>query len=386
MSETSEQTTPYKTPRHRNAGPFLVVGFLVLLLVAALIYQNVSRSQAAAPSRPAPTVAVSSAPAIQAHRLTKCFADRLTEMDAQQRLSYLALMKAAGATCVRTDIEWRAVEKAMPENGIGQYDFSDFDEVVRAIHAAGLEPHLILDYAPWWAAGRTSSESCMGGEICSPTATAAKAFGDFARATGQHYGQAEFGNVQVFEIWNEPNIEQYWPKVDPQLYLEFFVAAKHGLRQANPNAIVVTGGLAVAGDHAMLPVDFLNGMYAAGLHQYLDSATKIGFHPYTNGALPGQDDAQDGWGQMILGHEVLTANGDDTIGFRITEIGWSTTELSPADQARLAAEMFRLLGTPEYKWVEVVTWYTYRDNDKYMGLVTSNGAAKPSLVVFTKAA
>lgn len=385
MSETTERPTPYQTPRRRNTRPLLVAGVMCLLL-AALIYQYVSRNQAVAPSRPAPTVAVSSAPAIQAHRLTKCFADRLTEMDAQQRLSYLALMKAAGATCVRTDIEWRAVEKAMPKNGIGQYDFSDFDEVVRAIHAAGLEPHLILDYAPWWAAGRTSSESCMGGEICSPTSTAVKAFGEFAKATGQHYGQAEFGNVQVFEIWNEPNIERYWPKVDPQLYLEFLVAAKHGLRQANPNAIVVMGGLTVAGSQAMLPVDFLNGMYEAGLHQHLDSGTKIGFHPYTNGAPPGQDDAQDGWGQMVLSREVLTAKGDDSIGFWITEVSWSTLEVSPADQARLAAEMFRLLGTPEYEWVEVVTWYTYRDDDKYMGLVTSNGTAKSSLAVFTKAA
>ncbi len=364
-----------------------MIGMTLILIMLILVLVTVIHSKSTNPgSTTPPSAAASGASSTQTQRqLTKCIADRLTELD-DRRPAYLADIKATGATCVRIDIEWRAVEKTPPQNGVGNYDFGDFDPIIIDIHAAGLKPILVLGYAPWWAAGRQDPDSCMGGEICAPLESAAAAFGMFTEATAQHYNQPQFGEVRAFEVWNEPNFEQYWPKVDPALYLKFFVSAKHGLRQANPDAIVITGGLAVAGDQAMLPVDFLNGMYAAGLHQHLDANTKIGFHPYTDGALPGQDNAQDGWSQMVLGQGVLEANGDGGIGFWITEVAWSTKDVSPAEQAALAAEMFWLLHTPGYHWVEVITWYTYRDDEAGMGLVTADEQPKPALAVFTKPA
>ena len=394
-SNTSGPMAPYTNPRSRGSSRRLLVIVSVCAIIASVLvglysWTSQSRQESSTSQPPISTASVAAPPKAavivpkRAQPVVKCIADRLTELG-DQRAAYLAEIKASGATCVRIDIEWRAVEKSPPKNGVGSYDYADFDDNVAAIHAAGLEPHLNLDYAPWWAAGRRDPNACMGGEICSPLEAHVSAYGAFSKATAQHYNQPQFGEVRVYEIWNEPNFELYWPQVDPALYLKFFVSAKQGLRLANPEAIVITGGLTVAGDQAMLPVDFLNGMYTAGLHQHLDASTKIGFHPYTNGAMPGQDDAQDGWSQMVLSHGVLESNGDDAIGFWITEVAWSTNDVSPSEQAALVAEMFRLLRTPDYSWIEVVTWYTYRDNDKGMGLVAAE-KSKPALSAYIKAA
>ena len=48
-----------------------------------------------------------------------------------------------------------------------------------------------------------------------------------------------------YEIWNEPNLKSGWcPKPQPEVHAKMFVGAAAAIRSVDPNAQIVTGGVA----------------------------------------------------------------------------------------------------------------------------------------------
>ena len=83
--------------------------------------------------------------------------------------------------------------------------------------------------------------------------------------------------IRVWEIWNEPNLRRFWGgrRPDPVEYRRVLAAGRAGLRAADPQARIVSGGLAWRHDGGR----YLASVLGDGGACLLDAAA---IHPYGN--------------------------------------------------------------------------------------------------------
>jgi polysaccharide biosynthesis protein PslG len=305
-------------------------------------------------------------------------------------VSELNGMKALGAAWVRYDIQWNNVEPAAD-----QFNWGTYDRVVAAARSAGLQSLLIIDYTPTWAAVSGCSSFA-----CEPAS--ANTYGAFAAAVASRY--APYG-VQDYEIWNEPNNAGYFaPRADPNTYAAMLAAAYQSIKQVQPQATIVSGGLAPESTDGtnMSPPDFLNSVYAAGGGPYFNV---VGDHPYTFPVTAAYPNPGNAWGQMTELHAIMAGHGDGAKPIWITEYGtptggpgptaqtnsysYSAYHVSEALQAETVTDFFaRSRALP---WVGLKFWYSYQDsgtsedtNENFFGLLRADGSPKPAYSVFAQ--
>ena len=90
------------------------------------------------------------------------------------------------------------------------------------------------------------------------------------------------GRIDAYEIGNEPNlIEEWGGPPDPAAYVELLKVAYREIKSADPNALVVSAGLAPVGRGAepmyLNDLDFLREMYEHGAASYFDV---LAVHPF----------------------------------------------------------------------------------------------------------
>lgn len=307
----------------------------------------------------------------------------------------LADMKAMGAKWVRYDIEWSNIEYRGP----GQYDWTDYDKVVKAVSASGLKSLAIIDYTPEWA----RRAECRDTPMCAPASVAA--YAGFAGQVARRY--SAYG-VHHYEIWNEPNITTFFkPAASPAEYAAMLRAANAAIKSVDSQAFVVSGGTAPAGTGGgnYAPTDFVNGIYAAGAGGSFDA---LGHHPYTWPYSPAYPNAYNAWGQLTQLHNIMSARGDGAKQIWITEFGaptggpgglaangMSTAEaradhVTEALEARIVADAVGAVR--QMPWVGPFFWYSYQDagtsNDtveNFFGLLRADGSRKPAYFVYKQA-
>jgi hypothetical protein len=244
-------------------------------------------------------------------------------------------------------VNWETVE---PKRG--EYRWDDPDNTVNAFRSQGLHILLRVHGTPSWARPASTFLSYPPDDMT-----------DFARFVRALAGRFQ-GQVDAYEIWNEPNLNYEWGylRPDPARYTELLRAAYGAVKEADPQTRVISAGLATTGDGsdtAMGDLAFLRGMYAAGARGTFDA---LGSHPYTFGHDP---DYQDAWGlslsRVVQQHEVMTANGDTSTPVWITELGWvlhsswnlvehARSGVSLAEQGRYLARAYQKTRA-EWPWV-----------------------------------
>jgi hypothetical protein len=129
-------------------------------------------------------------------------------------------MKLLGAEIVKLPVVWRSIAPAVKTSGLndpnaypaGAWDV--LDRVVSGAHARGMKVWMMITApAPTWAVAR---ESTPGPGAYRPDPNALR---DFAEAVGRRYG-----SVEIFSIWNEPNIKRF---LQPQYSKGVAVSATH---------------------------------------------------------------------------------------------------------------------------------------------------------------
>src|SRR5579885_938524 len=105
-----------------------------------------------------------------------------------------------GVHLVRINVLWSEVEPRR-----GHFDWSGYDPVLAALHAAGIEPLLTLVSTPAWA---------NGGRGTNWAPTSGATFAAFAAATARRYPY-----VRRFLIWNEPNQRRWLRPTSPAVYV-----------------------------------------------------------------------------------------------------------------------------------------------------------------------
>jgi hypothetical protein len=215
----------------------------------------------------------------------------------------------------------------------------------------------------------------------------------FAGAAAARYSAL---GVHHWEIWNEPNIVQFWqPRPDPARYAALLVAASAAIRAADPAATIITGGLAPAADREdgqyVSPRSFLGRLYDEGARDAFDA---VGMHPY---AFPYGVEAVADWNQfqsMPRTYQLLVDRGDGDKRIWATEFGAPT---GSADAAVSEADQAVMVRTGFAKWSRwaftgPMFWYSARDVgtdaddvEQNFGLVRHDFTAKPALEEFTRA-
>lgn len=105
----------------------------------------------------------------------------------------------------------------------------------------------------------------------------------------QYVGRIAAAGADAIEVWSEPNYEAEWPtgQINGVTYADLLKRAFFGIKQANPNTMVISAGLAqTAGAYSggcdpqgCDEAAFLSQMATAGVKDYMDC---VGIH-YTSG-------------------------------------------------------------------------------------------------------
>jgi hypothetical protein len=283
-------------------------------------------------------------------------------------------MKAIGITSVRFDANWHQVQYGGPK----VFDWTQLDQAVRSVRAAGMSVGLIIDGCPPWAAlAGTSGDS-------SPPASSAQ-YATWAATVAARYAPQ---GVSMFEIWNEPNIVRFWqPKPNPAAYTADLVAAYRAIKAVDRSAFVISGGLAPAVTNGtdISPIDFLKAMYAHGAKGSFDA---LGDHPYTYPALPNTYKTWSAWSQMAQTspslRSVMTSNGDGGKQIWITEVGAPSGGPGGVGQAQQATEFTQAIADAKVtSWIGALYMYSWQDegtdqtnNEDWFGMLTAGGSTK----------
>lgn len=162
---------------------------------------------------------------------------------------------SAGIKVIRTDVYWEKTEVD------GKFNFERYEKLAAELNKRGMSALWLLVYGHPQHGGKTPQ-----------TDEDRAAYAEFARQAALHLkGKATLG----FEIWNEPNLEHYWTKPDPVAYASLLSSAMKAIRQVDPGAVVVSGGVANT-DEA-----YLQKMAASGK---LDGVSAVSLHPYRKDA------------------------------------------------------------------------------------------------------
>jgi polysaccharide biosynthesis protein PslG len=299
----------------------------------------------------------------------------LTESTAVQD-AQLAGMKRIGITSIRFDANWASVQPDGPES----YDWSQIDNAVSSARQAGMSVDLIIDGCPQWAAVPNAGNS----SFVQPASSAA--YSQFAADVAQRYAPQ---GVNIFEIWNEPNISTFWqPNPDPAAYTDDLKAAYASIKKVDPQATIVSGGLAPivnASPGFMTAVSFLQAMYQDGAKGYFDA---LGYHPYSFPDLPATRVTTTGWSQMDESdpslRSIMVSYGDGDKPIWLTEFGAPSAGANGVGQF-MQAENFSeaIQDSKTTDWIGALYIYTWQDTpgtaaDDYFGLLTAQGARKPA--------
>jgi hypothetical protein len=168
-------------------------------------------------------------------------------------------LAASGIGWLRIDIGWKETETAP-----GRYDFSAFDRLRALVEQKHLRIVHMLAYAnPLYDGGRPPH-----------TPEGRAAFAAWAAAAVAHYA----GHEVRWEIWNEPNGENFWPPAsDFAAYAALANAATAAIHAVAPHELVV--GPAVS----TIDTDYLEGVFRTGI---LAQWSGVTVHPYREALAP----------------------------------------------------------------------------------------------------
>jgi len=241
----------------------------------------------------------------------------------------LALIADAGFGWVKQQVAWRDVEGITK----GHYDWYFTDRIVEEVEEAGLKLMFRVDRQPLWALPPEDAEPSLDGPIGDP-----QDLGDFCHALAERYR----GRVEAYQVWNEPNLAREWQNdpPDPAGYVELLRACYIGVKTADPDALVISAGLAPTGNSlpdAMPDTLYLTAMYEAGAAPYFDllGAHAPGFL-YPPEISPDEvAERHDGHRFFCFRHvedlrEIMVRYGDAEKQVAVLEMGWTTDPVHPA--------------------------------------------------------
>jgi hypothetical protein len=237
----------------------------------------------------------------------------------------------AGFRLARMDLGWAGVEKTK-----GRFDFSAYDRLVTHLARANARPLFILDYA----------NPLYDGGLAPHTEAGRAAFARFAAAAAGHFR----GRGVIWEIWNEPNLAQFWkPGPDAEAYGRLALATARAVRAADPDAVVIAPG------SSQFPWPFFETVFRMGVLEHVDA---VSVHPYRETApeTAAEDFAR--LRALIARYAPPAKRGLPIVS---SEWGYSTAK-GAVSEARQAQYLARMWLSNLAHGVDLSVFYDWRDD------------------------
>lgn len=161
----------------------------------------------------------------------------------------LQTAKAGGIDWVRTDFDWKYIQKSP-----GQWDYSHLDSLLKTAKKHNVKLLPILGYDVKWAV---------------PVYRNLDLWREYVRRTVSRYAE----DLRYWEVWNEANLTNGpdYTRLNAEQYTELLKAAYEEIKKIDPDLQVLytgTGGV---------PIPFIEATLKAGSAQYFDI---MNLHPY----------------------------------------------------------------------------------------------------------
>jgi hypothetical protein len=274
----------------------------------------------------------------------------------------VALMREAGIQWAREELSWERLqtEKGGPFlwSGTGN-GFYNYDRSIERLHNANINVLGLLSYNPAWF---KSKNPTLDEWITD--------WGDYVYNTVARYGR-DRGQIKYWEIWNEPNLRKFGYEntiYTVQDYVRLLDVARAAAKAADPEAVIVLGGIASIWGEFASPEDYdvptyLRMLYDAGGWNSFDV---LAIHPYRPGAPEAsswrRDTAQDFEAELRIVDGLLAEFGTKPVW--LTEVSWSSYDgyygVSELDQAAYLQRMYLL--AMSHPTIQRVFWYDLRND------------------------
>lgn len=272
----------------------------------------------------------------------------------------------------REEFSWQTIE---PVND--SFNYAPYDAAIDKYAANGIQVLGLIAYSTEWASSNPGSADY---EYYAPDMDA---WEDYVKQLATRY----HGKVSAWEIWNEPNIEQFWKSSEDD-YVALLEAASNAIKEIDAEAMVVLGGTAGA------DTDFIDRIYSQAEDK--DIFDIVAVHPYR---LVGDsfnyapEKSMDGLNALQTDLENLRAvmrkNGDAGKPVWLTEFGWTTYDNGVSEDAQADYLMRGYATALSVVNVKKVFWYTFRDdseNTEYLessfGLINRDFTDKDAVLAY----
>ncbi len=279
----------------------------------------------------------------------------------------------------------------------GDWDFTQADRIVEEIEQRDLELIVRLGKVPAWAA----AGDVQPGDIKHDAPPAdIDQWATHCGTLAERYA----GRVDAYQIWNEPNLSREWGEQPPDAaaYVELLAACSAAIRAADPDAILISAGLAPTGTHdaSATPDDvYLDAMYREGFQQYIDvvGVHAPGFAPPRYGPDDAERDGQGRWATFRRVEDlrkIMLLYDDAARQMAILEFGWTTDTQDPAyawfavseeQQGDYIVEAYQYAAENWRPWVGLMSLiylhdpdWTSDDEEWWWSLSTPDGYLRPA--------
>ncbi len=309
----------------------------------------------------------------------------------------LELVQEMGFGWVKQAFAWRDIEG----NAEGEYDWYRPDRIVEQATAANLNLLIRIDHQPLWSVQALVDKPITQNQ---PPANY-QDFGDFCFALADRYK----GRIQAYQVWNEPNLSREWGEQSPNPaeYTELLRVCYQGIKTADPEAIVISAGLAPTGTEppVAMPDDaFLQGMYDAGAADYFDALGLNAPGYKAPPELPPEEGLNEEWGGHrwnVFRHvedmrAIMVANGDANKQVVILETGWILQQdihpsytwhgVTEAQQAEYLVGAYQFARENWQPWIGPIftiymadaTWTPEEHEQYWWAIVLPDGTPRPA--------
>lgn len=237
--------------------------------------------------------------------------------------------------------------------------YARYDPVIRSFAQNGTKVILVLLQDTYWGNGPWDHGNWPGFIL---------GFAAVASAIAQHYR----GQVAAYEVWNEMDLAGQPTSIyiPPDVYGSLLVATSKAIKQADPAAKIISGGL--AGND---PIGYM--VKVRGAIGNLSAVDGIGFHPY--GKTPPNTTIFD-WPRNTLQPAIQALYSMFKIPVWITEIGVARVDVNNQGLwttiALYMRNVFLLIHASLFNICPVCIWFAWADSQDSAGIVHDNQAHK----------
>ncbi len=301
------------------------------------------------------------------------------EVELEKRERSLELISSAGFHWIRQEFPWEDIEIH------GKGDFEDrrhephrsawekYDHIVALARQYDLELIVRLSNPPAWS----RAEGNASGTYAPPDDFTD--YGDFVAAVASRYR----GRIRFYQIWNEPNIYPEWGNrpVDPEAYTRLLCLAYERIKDADPDAVIISGALAPTaelgtqrpdGGNNLMDTLFLERMYDAGAGACFDVLAVNNYMLFSGPTDRRMRPHLINFSRPLWVRDVMVAHGDAHKPIWLSELNSNAApeELPPIygrvteeEQARYAVEALERIQR-EWPWAGVANiWFFKRASD-----------------------